>query len=81
MKNKHDYKAAYFALIADLRENEPEAYKRCRRRIIEKFEAENEAIGGVSMATLQELWDGADWRNGFTEPKGFTKPRIINTNP
>jgi hypothetical protein len=75
MKNKHDWQAAYFNLIADLRENEPEAYKRCRRRIIEKFEAENEAIGGVSMATLQELWDGADWRNGFTEP------RIINTNP
>jgi hypothetical protein len=90
-----DWQAAYFNLIADLRENEPEAYTRSLPRIIERFEAENEAIvggvciatlqkiiekfeaetdttSGVSIATLQKLWDGQS---------GFSKPRKIDTNP
>jgi hypothetical protein len=67
-----DWQAAYFNLIADLRENEPEAYTRSRRRIIEKFEAETDTTSGVSIATLQKLWDGQS---------GFSKPRKIDTNP
>jgi uncharacterized protein YjbI with pentapeptide repeats len=68
--NKPDWQTAYFNLIADLRENEPEAYKRSRRRIIEKFEAENQRL----FADFNELWQNADWRK-------TTEPRKIDRKP
>jgi hypothetical protein len=70
MQNKPDYKTAYFDLIEDLRKNEPETFARCRRRIIEKFDAENQGI----FADLNKLWENADWKENSNTAEATRKP-------